>query len=100
MRNTSMATLFLIAAMVPVSGTALAQGQVQVPSVPALPRITLPQEPAVSVGGYSISSEQVLVLGAGAIGGYIVGRYLFMGHLGPLVTGVAGAYLANIWYGK
>ncbi len=98
MRNTSMATLFLIAAMVPVSGTALAQ--VQVPSVPALPRITLPQEPAVSVGGYSISSQQILVLGAGAIGGYIVGRYLFMGHLGPLVTGVAGVYLANMWYGK
>jgi len=39
-------------------------------------------------------------MGAGALGGFIVGQYLFIGHLGPIVTGAAGAYLANMWYGK
>ncbi len=97
---TRLPTLFLIAAMVPVSGVALAQSTVQI-QVPAMPRVTVtPAAPVVSAGGYSVSTEQILVLGAGALGGYIVGQYLFVGYLGPIVTGAAGAYLANTWYGK
>ena len=100
MRMTRLPTLLLIAALVPVSGAALAQSTVQI-QVPAMPRVSVaPSAPAVSAGGYSSSTEQVLVLGAGALGGYIVGQYLFLGHLGPIVTGAAGAYLANIWYVK
>jgi hypothetical protein len=97
MRMTRLPTLFLIAAMVPVSGVALAQSTVQI-QVPPMPRVTV--NPTVSAGGYSISTEQVLVLGAGVVGGFVVGQYLFVGHLGPIVTGVAGAYLANMWYNK
>lgn len=97
---TRLPTLLLIAAMVPVSGAALAKSTVQI-KVPALPRVTVtPSAPVVTAGGYSVSAEQVVVMGAGALGGFIVGQYLFIGHLGPIVTGAAGAYLANMWYGK
>ena len=36
--------------------------------------------------------------GAGAVAGYVVGNMLFMGHLMPVLSGVAGGFAANYWY--
>lgn len=61
--------------------------------------------PAVSVEvkpgtTYTYSFEHLAVVGGGAIAGLVVGQLVFMGHLGPVLTGVAGGYLANVWYGS
>ncbi len=69
----------------------------------AAPAAAQAQRPAVTVevkpgSSYSFSLEQIGVIGAGAVAGYVAGQMVFMGHLFPAVTGVAGGYLANLWY--
>ena len=45
-----------------------------------------------------IRPAHILAIGAGVVGGVIVGEALFASDLGVVVTGVLGGYLANVWY--
>lgn len=45
-----------------------------------------------------IQSAQVLAIGAGVIVGAVVAEALISTRIALLVGGVAGGYLANIWY--
>ncbi len=47
---------------------------------------------------FVIRPSQLLVLGAGALGGVIVGELLFSTELGMVVGGVLGGYLSHLWY--
>jgi hypothetical protein len=48
---------------------------------------------------FVIRPAQLLVLGAGALGGIIVGEMLFSTDLGMVVGGILGGYLTHLWYG-
>jgi len=47
---------------------------------------------------FVIRPSQLLVLGAGILGGVVVGELLFSTDLGMVVGGVLGGYLSNLWY--
>jgi septal ring-binding cell division protein DamX len=101
MRISILAASFAIAAS--IAATAPAQAQTAAPA-PAPTTAPAPAaRPALSVemrsgSNYSFSLEQVSVIGGGALAGFVVGQWVFMGHLGPVLTGAAGGYLANLWY--
>jgi hypothetical protein len=102
MRTFLTVTPIAMAAMVAAAAPALAQGTPSAPAAPAVPQVTLPRG-TVTVdvkpgGSYSWSLEHLAVVGGGAVAGYVVGHMVFMGHWVPVITGVAGGYLANLWY--
>ena len=45
-----------------------------------------------------IRPTHLLVLGAGALGGIVVGELLFSTELGMVVGGILGGYLSHLWY--
>ena len=46
-----------------------------------------------------IRPAHVIAVGAGVVGGIVVGEALFATDLGVVVGGVLGGYLAHVWYG-
>ncbi|MGE0224190.1 MAG: hypothetical protein AB7F35_15650 [Acetobacteraceae bacterium] len=61
---------------------------------------TLPitPSPTASEQMMVIRPSHLLAVGAGVIGGVIVGEMLFATDLGLVVGGVLGGYLTNLWY--
>lgn len=96
MRSSLIAASFATVAMLSVVTPALAQA-------PAPATRPAPPPPTVAVeikpgAVYTFSPGHLTVVGAGAVAGYVVGNMLFMGHVMPVLTGVAGGLAANYWY--
>jgi len=93
MRSSFIAASFAAVAMVSVAAPALAQ---QPPRLaPPPPTVAVEIKPGAV---YTFSPGHLTVVGAGAVAGYVVGNMLFMGHLMPVLSGVAGGFAANYWY--
>jgi hypothetical protein len=57
----------------------------------------LPASPA-SEQMFVVRPAHLLAIGAGVVGGVVVGEMLFSTELGIIVGGVLGGYLTNLWY--
>jgi len=65
---------------------------------PPPPAAIAPAQNAKADPMFVLRPSQLLAIGAGVIGGVIVGELLFATDLGLVVGGVLGGYLANVWY--
>jgi hypothetical protein len=48
---------------------------------------------------FTVRPAHLVAIGAGVVGGAIVGEAVLASELGALVGGVAGGYLAHVWFG-
>jgi len=76
------------------AGVAFAQAAV----APPPPAVTAPAQNTKADPLFVIRPSQLLAIGAGVVGGVIVGELLFATDLGLVVGGVLGGYLGHVWY--
>jgi len=58
-----------------------------------------PAAPAASDNIIVIRPAHIVAIGAGVLGGIVVGEAILATDLGVIVGGVLGGYLAHVWYG-
>ncbi len=58
-----------------------------------------PAAPAASESMIVIRPAHIVAIGAGVLGGIVVGEAILATDLGIIVGGVLGGYLAHVWYG-
>lgn len=84
------------AARPPATPLPPAQGQAQAPLLPQIQAEV--QAQAQKVGDvFGLTANQVLYIGAGAIGGLLVAEGL---HVAGLIGAIAGGVLGNWWYAQ
>lgn len=91
-----LALLVLAAALFFLPQAAMAQAQPQAPLMPQVQAQV--QAQAQKVGDvFGLTANQVLYIGAGAIGGLVLAEAL---HVAGVIGAVAGGALGNWWYAQ